>query len=309
MAKKQKKAAKKPRRRIGAILAAIAALAVLGLAGGMYLNAGVVHVRRAQVHLADLPASLDGTTLLYLTDLDLCGTNTAGRAAGLLKRLQSLQPDVLLLGGDYTSASLVSRLNGKDAVPFHYEQPLIDALAEFSAPMGKLAIAGDNDGAAESLMLALEGTGIQMIDGSAAVLTNGQDAFAIAGVGARTSDVGTLSRKFDKDQCVIVLTHSPEQITSIRIAEACDGGAWADLVLAGHTHGGQIRLAGRPMLSLTETEKRYISGWFQDASAPLLVSQGVGCEGANLRLGTQAEVWLITLRSQVTGQGMQFGSN
>lgn len=305
MAKKQKKAVKKPRRRAGAIIGAIVVLAVLGLVGGMYLNARVVHVRRAEVRLKDLPASLDGTTLLYLTDLDLCGANTAGRAASLLKKLQPLQPDLLLLGGEYTSASLVSRLNGRSAGPVSSAQPLIDALSEFVAPLGKLAITGDNDGATESLMLALGGAGVQMVDGTAAVITNGQDAFAVAGVGARTTDIDSLARRFQGSQCVVVLAHSPEQITGIRIAEAGDGGAWADLVLAGHTHGGQVRLAGRPALSLTDTEKRYLAGWFEDASAPLLVSQGVGCEGVNLRLGTQAEVWLITLRAQTSG--MQFG--
>lgn len=302
--KKQKK--NKPRRRIGAIIAAVLLLTGAVGVASLHLNANIVHVRRAEVQLADLPASLDGTTLLFLTDFDLCGTNTARRMAKVLDRLQALQPDALLLGGDFTSASVFDRLNGKSAESLKNQPVLVRALAKFQAPMGKFAVTGDNDGATESLMLALDGTGVQMIDGTAAILTNGTDAFAIAGVGARTEDLNALTSKFYNRQCVVALAHSPDQITDIRIAEAKDGGAWADLVLCGHTHGGQVRIAGRSALSLTETEKRYLSGWYQDASAPLLVSQGLGCEGLNLRLGTQSEVWLLTLRRASNAHGMQF---
>lgn len=303
---KQKK--NKPRRRVGAIIACSLLLAgAIGL-GRMYLRANIVHVRRAEVHLTDLPASLDGTTLLFLTDVDLCGTNTARRAAKVLDKLQALQPDVLLLGGDYTSASIFDRLNGKSSESLKNYPAFVQALSQFQAPMGKYAIAGDNDGASESLMLALSETGVQVVDGTAAVISNGTDAFAIAGVGARTESLNNLSEKFYNRQCVVALAHSPDQITDIRIAEAKDGGAWADLVLCGHTHGGQVRIAGRSALSLTETEKRYLSGWFQDALAPMLVSQGLGCEGINLRLGTQSEVWLLTLKSGAVVHGMQFSA-
>lgn len=308
MAKQQKKAKPKTGRRIGAIIGAVVLAAMLALAGGMHLNARILHVRRAEVHLEALPASLDGTTLLYLTDFDLCGVHTAGQAASLLRRLQSLQPDILLLGGDYTSASVLDRLNGRTSANLSNARTLVDALAAFQAPMGKFAIAGDNDGASESLALSLNGTGVQVIDGTAAIITNGQDAFAVAGIGARTENVDALARRFESGQCVIALAHSPDQVTDIRIAEAGNGGAWADLILAGHTHGGQIRLFGRSVLSLTETEKRYLSGWYADGTAPLLVSQGVGCEGANFRLGTQPEAWLITLKVKTAGQGMQFSN-
>lgn len=304
MARQKTKAKPKKGRRIGAIIGAAALAAILTTVGAMHLSARVLHVRRAEVQLEALPASMDGVTMLYLTDFDLCGLHTDRQAAGLLRRLQSLQPDILLLGGDYTSASVLERLNGHGSGGLGEARALVDALASFQAPMGKFAIAGDNDGASESLALTLNGTGVQVIDGTAAIVNNGQDAFAIAGIGAKTENVNALAQKFQSGQCVVALAHSPDQVTDIRIAEAGNGGAWADLILAGHTHGGQIRLFGRSVLSLTETEKRYLGGWYTDGGAPLLVSQGIGCEGANFRLGTQPEAWLITLK--VKSSGMLF---
>ena len=101
--------------------------------------------------------------------------------------------------------------------------------------------------------------------------------------------------------------HSPAQAVDVRISEASDGGAWADLMLSGHTLGGQIRLFGRTLTQLTDAEKKAVSGWRADGGAPLLTSQGLGCEGLNLRLGTQAEAWLITLRVKAEPTGMTFG--
>ena len=116
-------------------------------------------------------------------------------------------------------------------------------------------------------------------------------------MGENAGNLNDIAGKVRSDQCVIALLHRPARIVDVQIAEARDGGQWADLALAGHTHGGQLRVAGRSMLSLDETEKRCIGGWYSEG-APLLVTQGVGCEGVNLRLGSQAEVWLITLKTK-----------
>ena len=73
----------------------------------MHISASVVHVQYAQVYLQDLPAAFEGTKLLFVSDIHLMGVNTPQRAAKLMESLAQLQPDLLLLGGDYTSQSLL----------------------------------------------------------------------------------------------------------------------------------------------------------------------------------------------------------
>jgi len=261
----------------------------------MFAQARTVHVRYAEVYVDDLPPSFDGTRALYVSDIDLCGVNTAESALKVFDRLQSLNPDLLLLGGDYTSAGLFERLNGSAGVDEVQRTLFFKGLAGFRAPMGKFAVSGDNDGGKDALQLALKDTGIALIDGNIQVLVNGDDRVAL--VGASHGDLSALSAQIQSEQCAIVLAHSPGQVVNIRVAEAANGGAWADLVLCGHTHGGQINIAGRSALPLTDVEKRYPAGWYTDASAPLLVSRGLGCEAINLRFSTTGEVWLITLRA------------
>ena len=69
-----------------------------------------------------------------------------------------------------------------------------------------------------------------------------------------------------------------------------------DVLLCGHTHGGQIRLFGKSILDLSRQEQRYLSGWNTETGQPILTTTGVGCETVNIRLGSTPEVWLITLR-------------
>jgi len=286
------------RRRTGLIIALCAVCAVGLFTGWMHVGARTLRVRYAEVTMADLPASFDGTKVLFVTDLDLCGVNDAASADRLFNELQLLKPDLLLLGGDYVSASLTERLNGVDpAMKTAARREFFEAISDFDAPLGKLAVRGENDGDRVALEAVASLGGVKLIDGGAEIISNGTDAIAVVGVDG--IDVLNTAARFRKEQCVLALMHSPGHVIDARIAEASDGGSWCDLILAGHTHGGQVSLFGRSALNLTDTEQRFLSGWHTDGLAPLRVGQGVGCEGVNLRLGSQAEVWLITLRANM----------
>lgn len=290
-----KKKSPRVRRRAGWIAALAAAALIVGCLGWMHLCARTVHVRYADVWLRDLPAAFDGATVLFASDIDACGVNTPAQAARTLHRLKALAPDLVLLGGDYASPSLFERLNG-GADESDARSRFFAALAGFQAPLGIYAISGDNDGDPASLATAMSAAGVRLIDGTAVTVERGGAELVLVGVGAQPADVGALAAGIDTGDCAIALLHTPDRLVDVRIAEARGGGAWADLVLAGHTHGGQVDVFGRTALTLTEMERRYLAGWYEDGAQPVLVTTGVGCEAANFRLNTSGEVWLLTLR-------------
>ena len=287
------------RRRIALAAVLLVALLLGALYGWMALQARVTHVRKAVVYLDDLPAALDGTTLLYVSDLNIRGAGDARRTQRLMNKLNELQPDVLLLGGDYCGGKILDGDPNADAQGQAATLAFLRSLSSFNAPLGKYAVAGEQDQVLGGLKEALSDGGVTLLDDGCATIEKSGGQLVLAGlsdVSEKRTPYSEIGGYFDGSECVIALTHNPSGYIGVRVAEARSGGAWADLVLAGHTLGGQIRAFGRTIYTLPEAEARCLGGWYYVGDLPMLVSQGVGCSGVLLRLGTQSEVWLLTLR-------------
>lgn len=278
-------------RRLGLALFLTAMGALMGLGAWMVAQAHIVHLCHARLYLPDLPAAFDGTELIYISDWNVAGAGEARACARMLEQLGALDADLLLLGGDYVRGGLEG--DGAQTLSL-----LVSALADFEAPLGKFAVAGEQDGDGAALEALLRDADVQLLSDACAEVRLGSDALVIAGL----SDVRQgrtpyeeLGGYFTGGECVLVLAHNPSAYVGVRVAEARDGGPWADAVLCGHTLGGQIRLFGRNLRQMPEAEARCLAGWYYGDDLPLLVSQGLGCRDVGLRLGSRSEVWHITL--------------
>lgn len=281
-------------------------LAAGGLLGTMSVQARLTRLKPANLYLADLPAAFDGATILYISDIDIRNDADSAATIRTLRRLQALQPDLLILGGDYSAVTLMESLNGASGGETGRAEAFIRELAGFTAPLGKFAVTGENDDP-DALAPLFAASGVQMLENGCATVQKGADALVIAGLSdsshssTRYEEIGGY---FSGDECVIAVAHNPAGYVGVRVAEARGGGAWADAVLSGHTLGGQIKIGDRTLRTLPEAERRCIAGWYYSDDLPMLVSQGLGCKGAKLRLGSQSEIWLITLRRPQENTGV-----
>ena len=302
MIKKGKRRTKKKVRARGRRHVLPALLIVFALIGGFFgwmaLRAAVVRVCPAEVYLPDLPAQFDGVKILYISDVNIRNAADLSATEALMRKLEALEPDILMLGGDYSAGTMLDALNDADG-DAEYAGKFIQSLIRFPAPLGKFAVAGEAESGENAPTDAFAISGVQLLqDGYAAIERDGA-RLIVAGLrdfSENRTPYDEIGRNFHNEDCVIVLAHNPISYTRIRMAEAQNGGAWADLVLSGHTLGGQIKLFGRTLRQFSEEETRRIGGWYYGDDLPILVSQGLGCRGAKLRLGTRSEVWLITLR-------------
>lgn len=283
------------------VFAALFVLIVITACAGL-INANLLRIRRAEVVLSDLPQAFDGKTILFASDIDIFGINTPARAGELFNQLQSLRPDILILGGDYNSASLLNRLNHSE----NSNDNTLDILksrsdffryiSSFRAPLGKYGIANTEDVQWQSLREEMKENGIIPLINERLDIHSDGDTLWLVGICGKISSLNDAGNTFSHNDCVLVFAEGPDILPVLLTSEATDNGPWADMVLCGHTHGGQIRLFGRSILSLSNAEKRFLNGWNTQIGIPILTSSGVGCEGINLRLGSEPEVWLITLR-------------
>lgn len=283
----------------------IVIIGIGGLFGWMHINASLTHLKYAEVYLDDLPEQFEGTKLLFVSDINIRNSMDASACMKTMDKLKDLNADILLLGGDYSADTLISSLNGgngsgKEA----YTERFIESLTSFYTPLGKFAVSGEQDSAGISEVFSK--AGVQHLSDSCTVVEKNGAELVIAGLSDTSSGrtpFEEIGGYFNGDECVIAVAHNPSAYVGIRVSEARGGGTWVDMVLAGHTLGGQINIFGKTMFSLTEEEQRCLSGWHYTNDLPMLVSQGLGCKGLKLRFGTQSEIWCITLHKPV-GAGL-----
>lgn len=260
----------------------VPSVAIYGVA-----EARALRVTEDTLTSSELPPELDGTRVVFLADVHAGPFFGRGRMSDLVDRVNDLEPDVLILGGDYVGG----RFGG--AGTFY------PAAADFEARLGKFAVLGNHDiwEGAEEARQGLAEAGFTLLENDSARVTIGDASLALAGVSDLETgdpDPEAAARTIDPATFSILVSHNPDVF-----ADRLGGteGTW-DLALAGHTHAGQITFFGRPAHVPSEHGTRYIAGWRTESGTPILVTNGVGTVTVPLRLFAEPEVHVITLLSE-----------
>lgn len=256
-------------------------------------------VRRYEIPIRDLPAGLDGLRLVHFSDPHVGPRMPEGTVRRAVEMAAELVPDLVLLTGDY----------------IHDGTRDIERAADLMAPLvaasrcGAIGVLGNHDwwGNGPGMRLAMRGIGVHMIDNNRLWLGEGrtlhherpaQNALAIVGLGDLSEDSVDVRRAFvgvPAETPRLVLAHQPDtaELALLRGPDA----PRMDLMLSGHTHGGQVRIpfVGTPIVP-SDFGQKYAGGLVQGPACPVLVSRGVGMSLLPVRLGVPPEIGLITLR-------------
>lgn len=251
------------------------ALRLTGLAGRArrnFLNPRIVE-RRWQ--LPHLPKSFDGFRLLQLTDLhfDLDPAFTPA----LIEKLKDLDHDAVVITGDFRNSTNEDHGPSFDAAK--------EVIACLKSPC--FAILGNHDFI--ELVPALEPAGLPFLLNEVAFLSRGEDRLWIAGIDDphfyHTHDLRRIADALPPDACTVLLSHSPE-IVKEPIPDCFD------LILCGHTHGGQICLPGGRWVHVPVhgLESEFIKGPWRYGNAQGYTSPGTGACGVAGRLNCPGEI-------------------
>jgi predicted MPP superfamily phosphohydrolase len=270
----------------------LAGTGVAWVVGRALLRPTSAKLRRLTVPLAAWPAGLAGLAVLTLSDLHIASRRSY--SLSVLEGLAGLRPDLLFLAGDLVEGG-------------EWVEPLARRLAAVAPRYGAFAVWGNHDqfGAAgpgdpawlpstarpvRAMRDTLVAAGVRLLDNQVARTTVRGEPLQIVGLSDPTRRLHDAERAFQQAEPslpTLVLTHSPDAAYDL-------GERRADLVICGHTHGGQIVPPFRPAL-FTGTRHRLPRdrGLMHIDGRPVFVTAGVGTVGIPLRLNAPSEaVWL-----------------
>ncbi|MBP5420507.1 MAG: metallophosphoesterase [Bacteroidales bacterium] len=243
--------------------------------------------RCVEYHLtsSQIPKSFDGFRIAFVTDTHYKSRFNEKTLAFLGNMLRELNPDLILLGGDYQEGC-------------EYVRPLFQEIMSCKPTYGAAAIMGNNDfeRCTELIYNEMQSAGIRMVENKVDTII--KDGSSIYVVGAHNNFRGKettpcVANRLNNNDFAILITHTPDYAEDVDITNI-------DFALAGHTHGGQVTLFGlyAPVVP-SHYGQRFLKGLrYTSAGVPMLISRGIGTSRKDVRLFAPAEIHLLTLHSK-----------
>jgi predicted MPP superfamily phosphohydrolase len=220
----------------------------------------------------DLDPTLPPVRVVHITDTHI--ERNGFREMEVVRRVNALQPDIVVFTGDYLNLS-----NLRDPEAAEHFRSLV---AQLEAPYGVYAVRGSVEAVPETMARLLEGTDVVWLEQETVTLDVRGQRVTLVGVACshrQEPDAARLAQVMSSvpdNDFTLLLYHSPDLIR-----EAAGHGV--DLYLAGHTHGGQLRLPFYgAIVTFSRYGRRYASGLFEEADTQLYVSRGLGFEGGGM---------------------------
>ncbi len=232
-----------------------------------------------------VPEAFEGFRIAFISDLHYPSKFGKKRLRNLVRALNALQPDLLLMGGDYQEGC-------------EHVDELFSNLSEADIPYGTAGVLGNNDyeRCTDEIRTLMEKHGMHVLehrndtvckDGAFIIVSGVKNPFDLKQNGISPSNM------LHEDDFVILLTHTPDYVEEADIKHA-------DLALAGHTHGGQISFFrlwtpktgshyGRRLLTGKKTSSKGL---------PVIVTNGLGTSRIKMRMCAPSEIVEIILHRE-----------
>ncbi len=281
-------------------------VAVLGIWG--LIEPKTLNLDEEAEQIPGLPADWQGRKIGQLSDFQVGPWwDNAGTAHRAVDRLVEEAPAAVLISGDFV---------------YHAEpdpQPKIEEAVSIVLPLVEAgiptyAVLGNHDYGmsgkeatpqtelASELAIALEDAGVVILENESTEMSlpDSEQTLSLVGVGSRwanQADVSKALQGVSSDQARITMMHNPDTYEQFPASSA-------PLAVAGHTHGGQLRVPGLPQtswLQFVQKDEVYADGWAKGYGEPgnnLYVNPGIGMSIIPIRLFCPPEVTIFTLEGE-----------
>lgn len=249
-------------------------------------------VRTFSVDIPKQVGELTQFRIAMASDMHFGRLSGIGHVRRLVREVNALKPDIILLPGDIID---------DDPLPFT-QKKMGNVMKELSAPFGVYGVLGNHEyygGGIPSFLKEMERIGFTILLDQVIKIS---DSFYLAGRKDKTDRnrlaIEDLLADIDHTLPIIMMDHQPAEITQAQ--ENC-----VDLLLSGHTHRGQM--APNHLITRRIFENDW--GYLQKSQLHTIVSSGFGFWGPPLRIGSRSEIIQIDLTFSKSGENSEFDSN
>jgi uncharacterized protein len=233
------------------------------------------------IQLAKLPLGFDGFRIVHLSDIHHSPFTSREQIERAVETANRLKPDIIALTGDYISHDR------------RYAAPCAELLGRLRARYGVFAVLGNHDHWTDAALITdlFRAEGITVLVNQGMRFERDGEAFWLAGVDDSMVGLEDLSLALagaSENEMKLLLAHNP--IILRRAARA-----HVDLVLSGHTHGGQVKFRSEQSAS-GRPRRRLLRGLGRQGETQIYVTRGLGTVVLPIRYGCPPEVTLLELR-------------
>lgn len=219
-----------------------------------------------------------GLKIVHLSDVHYGSTINEKELNNIVNKINEIKPDIVVLTGDLID----------DRISFD-KDIIINCLSKIEANLGKYAISGNHDLPIDDYNYIIKESGFTNLDNKYDLIYyKSNDPIVISGIGYDGEDVGIKTEQFDKyiselkaDDVKpiysILLIHEPDTVDNLDLNKY-------DLVLSGHSHGGQVRLPFIGAIYTPVGAKNYYDEYYKINNTDLYISSGLGTSMYKFRL-------------------------
>ena len=251
------------------------------VAYGFLIEPKLIKVKEYKIAVKNLPNNFDGFKIVHITDIHFGRVFDIESLNKLVKSINEQEPDIVVLTGDLIDkdTKMTSELSSK----------ISNSLSKIETKAGKYAITGNNDLNFDEWTNIISGANFINLNNSYdEIYKNGYESIFITGLSTEKDKLNVNEKlktpieylnSFEKNGPIykILLIHEPDTVDEITNNPF-------DLILAGHSHAGQVRLPLIGPIFLPDGAKQYHESHYKIENKDLYISNGLGVSNFNFRL-------------------------
>lgn len=248
-----------------------------------YIGTSGLITKEYAIYDENVSDDFDGIKIVHLSDLHYNRAINIDKVKSIVSEVNLINPDIVVFTGDLIDRDV--ELNDSDY------NDLVNSLSKIHARLGKYAVLGNHDYKKRDKIVELyNNCGFKYLDNDSDIIYgNNNEQIFIGGIGNVNYHKENLDETFknisdDNIQYRIVLVHEPD--ISDKITSKYD----VNLILAGHSHNGQVRLPIIGAIAKPKYAKKYYDNYYDLNGTKLYISSGIGVSNLNYRLWNRPSI-------------------